>query len=180
MNGKAWSGLLGTLMFASLACAGGWGATSGYVGVADCGCAQPSTCGHGGLNCANVWDGYCAQKACGTQIQGRYHWFARPSACGCGPTCATGTCCDQYPMCDCQGPHFERVCEKCPSCLKMYKVRGYGYGSPGCTTCAPSSTRIIQLGYPTEYEVGPMPAAQIMPTREAKLVSPGYRSTLPN
>ncbi|MCC9605116.1 hypothetical protein LOC68_24570 [Blastopirellula sp. JC732] len=179
MNGKAWSSLLGVMIFASLGYAGGWGEMSGSAG-ADCGCATSPACGHGcGLNCANVWDGYCAPPACGTRIHSRYHWFARPSTCGCGSTCATGTCCDQYPMCDCNGPHFERVCEKCPSCLKMF--RGYNsYSSQGCSTCGQSGTRMIQLGYPTGYEVEMMPASQVMPTKEAKLISPGYRATLPN
>ena len=141
----------------------------GYCASKACGC---------GPNCANVWNGYCASKACGTPVQGRYHWFALPSACGGGPTCATGTCCDQYPMCDCNGPHFERVCEKCPSCLRMFKVRGYG--TPGCSTCGQSTTRIIELGAPTGQPVEMAPAVRAMPTKEAMLISPGYRTTLPN
>lgn len=182
---KAMAALVGMMMFATLAHAGGWGEPMGYSGAADCGCASaPAACGNGcGLNCANVWDGYCADQGrdCGSRVQGRYHWFARPTACGCGPTCATGTCCDEYPMCDCSGAHFERVCEKCPSCLKMFKVRGYsGQGTSGCSTCRQSNTRIIQLGQPSYQEIQVMPTSTMTPTREAKLIYPGHRATLPN
>ncbi|EAQ81087.1 hypothetical protein [Blastopirellula marina] len=182
MNLKAMAALLGMMMFATLAHAGGWGEMMGYSSAADCGCASTAACGP---NCANVWDGYCADQSCGRRspIQGRYHWFALPTACGCGPTCATGACCDEYPMCNCNGPHFERVCEKCPSCLKMFKVRGYSGGScgaPGCSACGQASTRIIQLGQPSYQEIQMMPSAPRVPTKEAKLIYPSHRATLPN
>lgn len=201
MNWKSYSALLAILLFAAIAHAGGWdGMNMNATASCDCasgpaqGCLNCANVWDGycaskgcdcGPNCANVWNGYCAEKSCGTQVHGRYHWYRRPAACGCGPTCATGACCDQYPMCDCNGPHFERVCEKCPSCLGMFKVRGFASRStPECTSCG-SSTRIIELGAPTAQPIEmmpaqPMPAAPMVPTKEAKLTSPAYRAMLPN
>ncbi|MFI4876191.1 MAG: hypothetical protein ACIALR_12660 [Blastopirellula sp. JB062] len=188
MNLSALPALLCLLTCVSLAQAGGWGEPIGYAG-GDCGCATAGpACGNDcGLNCANVWDGYCAeQQACGcrTKRHGRYHWYSRrPTPCGWSTGCATGKCCNQYPMCSCSGAHFDRVCESCPSCLSMFKVRGYRGGNcaaPGCTSCGQATTRIIELGQPPIEHIEVVPAATVTSPREAKRIYPSYRAMLPN